>query len=80
MYRDHRKEITLIKPHAPSQTFIEIRIWPADLKAERKDFLLPLLLVSLGTLFVGAKKKNWNSTPKGRGAGWGMSVRRTLGW
>lgn len=78
MYRDHRKEITLIKPHAPSQTFIEIRIWPADLKAERKVFLLPLLLVSLGTLFVGAKKKlEFNPW---RGAGRGMSVRRTLGW
>lgn len=69
MYRDHRKEITLIKPHAPSQTFIEIRIWPADLKAERKDFLLPLLLVSLGTLFVGAKKKIGIQPLRGGGRG-----------
>lgn len=46
----------LIKPHAPCQIFIEVRIWSVDITVERKLFILPLAITSLDTSIIGAKR------------------------
>lgn len=60
--RSQKTWVTFVRPHAPCQTLIAVRTWPADLKAERRLFILPLALASLEPSLVGAKR--WSSAPE----------------